>query len=58
MKDENEIQLAWKICNLINRLNDFIWDRYESEFIEQYLKLEEEKYWQSQLDKDPLWDTE
>jgi hypothetical protein len=51
MTDENEIQTAWTIWHLIARLNELIWDRYENEFIEQYLKLEEEKYWESQVDK-------
>lgn len=44
MKDQNEIQLAWEIWNLIDRLNTLIWDRYEDEFIETYLREEEKKY--------------
>ena len=51
MTDENEIQTAWTIWHLIARLNELIWDRYENEFIEQYLKIEEEKYWESQVGK-------
>ena len=58
MKDENEIQLAWTIWHLMTRLNELIWERYENEFIEQYLELEEEKYWESQADKDPIWETQ
>jgi hypothetical protein len=58
MSKEEEIQLAWTIWHLIARLNELIWNRYENEFIERYLKLEEEKYWQSQAeDKGPIWDT-
>jgi hypothetical protein len=34
MKDEKEIQTAWEIWILINRLNDLLWDRYEKEFPE------------------------
>ena len=58
MNNQEEIQTAWAIWHLMTRLNELIWNRYENEFIEQYLKLEEEKYWQSQSDKDPLGDTE
>ena len=32
MKDEKEIQTAWEIWILINRLNDLLWDRYEEDF--------------------------
>lgn len=32
MKDENEIQTAWEIWILINRLNDLLWERYEEDF--------------------------
>jgi hypothetical protein len=41
MKDEKEVQTAWKIWILINRLNDLLWDRYEKEFSE--FDLPEEK---------------
>jgi len=58
MNNQEEIQTAWAIWHLMARLNELIWDRYENEFIEQYLELEEEKHWQSQSDKDPLWKTE
>jgi len=48
MKDHDKIDTAWEIWNLIARFNDLIWDQYEDEFIERYLKDEEEKYWQDQ----------
>ncbi len=32
MKDEKEIQTAWEIWMLINRLNDLLWERYEEDF--------------------------
>jgi hypothetical protein len=32
MKDEKEIQTAWEIWILINRLNDLLWERYEEDF--------------------------
>jgi len=54
MKGENEIRTAWTIWHLMAKLNDLIWDQYESEFIERYLHLEEEKYWNSQEDNDPI----
>lgn len=53
MSKEEEIQIAWTIWNLMARLNELIWNRYENEFVERYLKLEEEKYWASQVDEDP-----
>jgi hypothetical protein len=40
---EKEIQIAWEIYNLVNRLNDLLWERYEDPFIEIYLQEEEEK---------------
>ncbi len=43
MKDQKEIQIAWGIWNLIERLNDLLWYRYEDEFIEIYLREEEDK---------------
>ncbi len=58
MNNQEEIQTAWAIWHLMARLNQLIWNRYENEFIEQYLELEKEKHWQSQSDEDPLWDTE
>lgn len=44
MKDENEVQLAWQIWNLIAKLNDLIWDRYEEQFIDIYLRDEWDKF--------------
>ena len=58
MNNEEEIKTAWTIWHLMARLNELIWNQYENEFIERYLKLEEEKYWESQADEDPIWDTE
>lgn len=58
MNDENEVQIAWTIWHLIARLNELIWDRYENEFIEKHLKLEENNYWQCQADNDPFCDPE
>lgn len=58
MKNENEIQIAWTIWHLMARLNQLIWDQYEDEFIERYIKLEEQKYWESHSDKDSLSEQE
>jgi len=44
MKDQNEIQIALEIWNLINKLSDRLWDRYEKGFLEIYLKEEEDKF--------------
>ena len=34
MKTEKEIQTAWEIWNLINRLSDLLWERYEEDFLD------------------------
>jgi hypothetical protein len=47
MKDEKEIQTAWEIWILINRLNDLLWDRYEKEFPDLDLQEEEDKFLRS-----------
>jgi len=44
MKDQKEIQVAFEIWNLTNKLNNLLWDRYEEEFLEIYLKEEDDKY--------------
>jgi len=43
MKTEKEIQTAWEIWILINRLNDLLWDRYDHEFIEIDLQQQVDK---------------
>lgn len=58
MNNEKEIQTAWTISQLITRLNELIWNRYENEFSEQYLELEEKKYQESQLEKNLQSDTQ
>jgi hypothetical protein len=58
MNIQEEIQTAWTLWHLMARLNQLIWNRYENEFIERYLKLEEEKYGQAQSDKDLSWETD
>jgi hypothetical protein len=44
MKDQKESQIAFEIWNLTNKLSDLLWDRYEEEFIEIYLKEEKDKF--------------
>jgi hypothetical protein len=34
MKDKNEIQTAWELLNLTEKLNQLLWDHYEDDFIE------------------------
>jgi hypothetical protein len=48
MKDDDTIEAAWKISNLMNTLNDIIWEHYEEAFIDRYIKEEKEKYWEEQ----------
>ena len=38
MKDLYDIQAAWEISIAMDRLNNLIWDRYEDDFIELYIK--------------------
>jgi len=52
MKNEEEIHTSWTIWHLMARLGDLLWDQYEKEFVERYIKIEEERYWESQSDKD------
>jgi hypothetical protein len=47
MKDEKEIQTAWEIWILINRLNDLLWNRYEEDFPDIDLQEEEDKFLRS-----------
>jgi len=44
MKDQKEIQIAWEIWNLVEKLNNLLWDRYEEDFIEIYLREEDDKF--------------
>lgn len=41
---ENLIQTAWQISNLINDLNEFLWEHYGDSFIEICLQEEEEEF--------------
>jgi hypothetical protein len=43
MERTKEIQTAWEIWSLINRLNDLLFDRYEEEFSDIWLREGEEK---------------
>jgi hypothetical protein len=44
MKDQEEIQIAWEIVNLIEKLSHLLWNRYERELIEIYLTEEDDKF--------------
>ena len=44
MKDQNEVQIALEIWNLTNKLGDLLWDRYDKEFLDIYLKEEADKF--------------
>lgn len=56
MKSEDEIHTAWIIWDLMTQLSDLLWDRYDKEFVERYIKIEEEKYWKTHSDKNLLSD--
>ena len=34
MKDPKEVQIAWEMLNLLEKLNQLLWDRYEDDFID------------------------
>ena len=53
MTEQEKIQAAWDITNLMAKLNDLLWDQYEEQFIERYIKSEEDKYWEQWI-KDHL----
>jgi len=42
MKNEKEVQTAWEIWILINRLNDLLFDRYEEDFPDFDLQEQED----------------
>jgi len=42
MKDEKEVQTAWEIWILINRLNDLLFNRYEEDFPDFDLQEQED----------------
>jgi hypothetical protein len=44
MKDQKEVRIALEIWNLINKLGELLRDRYEEEFLEIYLKEEDDKF--------------
>jgi len=44
MKDQKEIQIAFEIWNVINKLNDLLWDQYAEEFLEIYFEQEDDKF--------------
>jgi hypothetical protein len=43
-RQKKEIQTAWEIYNLINRLNDLLWDQYEAAFLQIYSQQEDQKF--------------
>jgi hypothetical protein len=42
LKDIPEAQLAWILWNLHESLNDLLWERYETEFLDFILQEEQE----------------
>ncbi len=42
MKSKKEIQTAWEIWTLINRLSDLLWERYEEDFPDIDLQEQED----------------
>ncbi len=43
MKEEKQVQTAWEIWNLSNRLNDLLFDHYEEVFSDIWLKEGDEE---------------
>lgn len=52
MKNEAETETAWEIWHLISKLNDLIWDHYEENFMDRYLKNEYQKCLRKQIHDD------
>jgi hypothetical protein len=52
MKDKEEVQVAWALWQLMTRLSNLIWERYQNEFVQQYPEEEEEKFWDCLADID------
>ena len=44
MENEKEILVAWEIWNLLNKLIDLLWDRYEEGFLNIYDQQETSKF--------------
>ena len=42
MKTKKEIQTAWEIWTLINRLSDLLWEKYEEDFPDFDLQEQED----------------
>jgi hypothetical protein len=53
MSNPMEIQIAWEIWNLVNKLSDILWHRYEEGFLEIYLEEEDNKFLLSLEDPHP-----
>lgn len=62
MKSENltEAQIAWLLCNLHERLNNLLWERYEKEFIDWTMTENEKMQLERRMDEelDHLLDSE
>jgi len=43
MKTDDQIHNAWLIWRLMARLGILLWNQYEKEFVERYIKIKEEK---------------
>ena len=54
MDNQDQILIAWTISQLITRLNELIWDQYEKEFANRYIKLEDKNYSETQTEKNLL----
>jgi len=40
---DTEQEMAWRLWNLLTELESFLWERYESEFIERHLSEEDRR---------------
>ena len=62
MKWENltEAQIAWVLCNLHERFNHLLWDRYEKEFLNWAMDENERKQTEKMLSEefDDLFESE
>jgi hypothetical protein len=52
MNEQQKIQAAWDITELMAKLNDLLWDQYKDQFIERCIKSEEDKFWDQWIKND------
>ena len=50
MKKQIEINIAWTVWNLLDNLQDKIWDQYEKDFLEIIMSEDEMMFFKQRAD--------